>query len=191
MWLIVGLGNPEDKYLTTRHNIGFMAVDAFVRRYNFSDWKEKFQGLYTSGSIDGEKVVLLKPQTYMNLSGKSVQAAASFFKVEPEHILVIHDEIDLEILKVRIKQGGSDAGHNGLRSISTLMGTPNYIRLRIGVGHPAKLGLKQSVSAYVLNNFSKEELPDFERLCEQLTEIMPQVLKGDEAGALNALALMK
>jgi len=191
MWLIVGLGNPEDKYLTTRHNIGFMAVDAFVRRYNFSDWKEKFQGLYTSGSINGEKVVLLKPQTYMNLSGKSVQAAASFFKVAPENILVIHDEIDLENLKVRIKQGGSDAGHNGLRSISNLMGTPNYIRLRIGVGHPAKLGLKQSVSAYVLNNFSKSELPEFERLCEQLTEIMPQVLEGDEAGALNALALMK
>ena len=191
MWLIVGLGNPEDKYITTRHNIGFMAVDAFVRRHNFSDWKEKFQGLYTSGTIAGQKVVLLKPQTYMNLSGKSVQAAASFFKIPVENILVIHDEIDLENLKVRIKQGGSDAGHNGLRSMTTLLGTPNYMRLRIGVGHPSKLGLKQSVSAYVLNNFTKDELPGFERLCEDITEIMPQVLEGDEAGALNALALMK
>ena len=136
MFLIVGLGNPGSKYEETRHNIGFKAVDEIVRRFSFSPWVEKFSGVISKGAIDGEKIILLKPQTFMNLSGQSVQLAAHFFKIDPKNIIVIHDELDLPPLKTRIKLGGGNGGHNGLKSIQQCMGTADFIRVRLGVGHP-------------------------------------------------------
>lgn len=188
MFLIVGLGNPGSKYENNRHNIGFLAVQEILRRYSFSDFREKFKGLYTAGDIAGHKVHLLLPQTYMNLSGESVQAAAQFFKIKPEHIIVLHDELDLPPLKVKIKKGGGNGGHNGLKSIQQQLGTPDFKRIRIGIGHP---GSKELVSPYVLADFSKAEKPDFERLNEDLADVIPWLLKEGEAKASSELARMR
>lgn len=184
--LVVGLGNPGSKYSNNRHNIGFMAVQEILRRHNFSAFKEKFNGLFTTGDIDGHKVVLLMPHTFMNLSGQSVQAAAQFFKVAPADIIAIHDELDLLPLKVRIKTGGGDGGHNGLKSITNLMGTPNYQRIRIGIGHP---GHKDRVSGYVLSDFTKAEMPLFEELCVRLADGIAHVLKGEGDRLVSDLAI--
>ena len=153
-WLFVGLGNPGDKYLGNRHNIGFMAVDAIAGAYNFPTFKAKFQGVFGEGKIADQKVILLKPTTYMNESGQSVKAAAKFFKIKPDRIVIFHDELDLEPAKVRIKKGGGNAGHNGLRSIQAHLGTPDFWRVRLGIGHP---GDKNRVHSYVLKDFAKAE----------------------------------
>ena len=150
MWLIVGLGNPGSEYAATRHNIGFMAVDALADRARFTS---KFHGETTALSIDGEKVILLKPMTFMNLSGKSVQAAMAFYKIAPEHVIVLHDELDLPLGKIRIKQGGGANGHNGLKDIDQMVG-PDYWRIRLGIGHP---GRSEQVHGHVLGRFSSEE----------------------------------
>ncbi len=150
MWLVVGLGNPGSDYAATRHNIGFMAVDALAAHERFSS---KFHGETASRSIEGEKVILLKPMTFMNLSGKSVQAAMSFYKIPPENVIVLHDELDLPLGKIRIKQGGGANGHNGLKDIDQMVG-PDYWRIRLGIGHP---GMKEQVHSHVLSRFTAEE----------------------------------
>jgi PTH1 family peptidyl-tRNA hydrolase len=154
MRLIVGLGNPGTRHARNRHNIGFMAADAIARRHGLPPFRNRFKGEVTEGTIAGERRLLLKPQTFMNLSGESVAAAARFFKLTPAEIVVIHDELDLRPGKVRVKRGGGSAGHNGLRSIDALLG-PEYWRVRIGIGHP---GLKDLVLPYVLQNFPAEEM---------------------------------
>lgn len=150
MWLIAGLGNPGPEYAQTRHNIGFMAVDALAGAGSFSS---KFHGETATLSIEGEKVVLLKPMTFMNLSGKSVQAAMAFYKIPPANVIVLHDELDLPLGKIRIKLGGGANGHNGLKDIDQMVG-PNYWRIRLGIGHP---GMKEQVHGHVLSRFTSEE----------------------------------
>jgi PTH1 family peptidyl-tRNA hydrolase len=153
MLLLVGLGNPGSGYANNRHNIGFMAIDAIAKYYSFSTFSKKFQGRIAEGLIDGVKVLALKPETFMNESGRSVAAVCNFFKIFPDQIIVLHDEIDLAHSKVRVKRGGGHAGHNGLRSIHEHIG-PDYGRVRIGIGHP---GDKELVVDHVLKNFSKAD----------------------------------
>lgn len=153
MLLIVGLGNPGAKHARNRHNVGFMAADAIHRRHGFGPWRKRFQAEAAEGVLAGEKCLLIKPQTYMNRSGQTVGDAAGFFKVAPPDILVIHDEVDLPPGKIRMKVGGGVAGHNGLKSIGSAIGT-DFRRLRIGVGHP---GQKERVAGYVLHDFAKAD----------------------------------
>jgi PTH1 family peptidyl-tRNA hydrolase len=166
MRLFVGLGNPGSKYAQNRHNIGFMAVDEIARRHGFASWRRRFQGETAEGSLEGERIVLLKPTTYMNDSGRAVGEAAQFFKIALPDIVVFHDEIELPPAKVRIKTGGGIAGHNGLRSISAHVGN-DYRRVRLGVGHP---GVKELVHGHVLSDFTKAERPWVEALCEIIAD---------------------
>ncbi|MCW3476030.1 aminoacyl-tRNA hydrolase [Limobrevibacterium gyesilva] len=152
MKLWVGLGNPEPGMARQRHNIGFMAIDVIAHRHGFSPWRQRFKGLVADGSIGGVKVLALKPMTYMNASGESVQAAASFFKLPVEAITAFHDELDLAPGKMRVKRGGGAAGHNGLRSMDRMLGSPEYWRVRLGIGHP---GTKERVTGHVLGDFAK------------------------------------
>ena len=154
MRLLVGLGNPGSRYARNRHNIGFMTVDAVARRYGLPGFRNRFKGEVAEGPIEGARRLLLKPLTFMNLSGESVAAAAGFYKIPPEEIVVVHDELDLAPGKVRVKRGGGNAGHNGLRSIDAHLG-PDYWRVRVGIGHP---GVKELVHPYVLQNFPAEEM---------------------------------
>jgi PTH1 family peptidyl-tRNA hydrolase len=153
--LWVGLGNPETAMVRNRHNIGFMALDTIAIRHGFSPWRQRFKGMMAEGAIAGQKIIALKPMTYMNASGDSVQPAAAFFKIPSEKITVFHDELDLAPGKVRVKIGGGAAGHNGLRSITQHLGTPEFWRVRLGIGHP---GDKTRVLGYVLGDFAKEDL---------------------------------
>ncbi len=186
MRLIVGLGNPGSRYALTRHNIGFMAVDALAKRYAFSPFRAKFQGALAEGTIDDTKLLALKPETYMNLSGDSVGAAAHFYKIAPQEIAVIHDDIDLADGKLRVKRGGGDGGHNGLRSIDAVLG-PDYWRVRLGVGHP---GMKELVEAYVLQNFLPEEKLWLEPLVAALAEAMPLLVRDDASGFMSKVGLI-
>lgn len=185
MQLLVGLGNPGDKYRDNRHNIGFMAIDALARHHGIGPFREKFSGQIAEGSIAGQRVLLLKPMTYMNNSGNSVQAAARFYKLPAEAVTVFYDEIDLVPGKVRIKRGGGNGGHNGLRSIDPQIGT-GYRRVRLGIGHP---GSKDAVRHYVLADFSKADQDWLQPLLETLAETAPQLLAGDDSGVMNRLAL--
>lgn len=153
MRLLVGLGNPGPKYAGNRHNIGFMAVDEIARRHGFAPWRSRFQGLAAEGHLGGKKTLLLKPETFMNESGRSVGEAARFYKLSPGMIIVLHDELDLAPGKVRMKKGGGHAGHNGLRSIDAHV-SKDYWRIRLGIGHP---GDKAKVHGYVLADFAKSE----------------------------------
>jgi PTH1 family peptidyl-tRNA hydrolase len=155
MLLWVGLGNPEPQMARQRHNIGFMAIDVIAAHHGFSPWRRRFQGVVSEGVIGGEKILALKPLTYMNASGESVQAAAGFYKIAPEAITAFHDELDLIPGKVRVKRGGGAAGHNGLRSMDRMLGTPDYWRVRLGIGHP---GHKDRVLSYVLGDFAKADV---------------------------------
>ena len=154
MFLIVGLGNPGKEYANTRHNAGFMVVDAIAEAYSFGKFKEKFDGLIAEGMIAGEKVYILKPQTYMNLSGNAVVKAAQFYKILPQNIVVVHDDMDLPLGKIKAKIGGGSGGHNGLKSIDAAV-SQNYNRIRIGVGHPEGRG--EEVVNHVLSGFGKAE----------------------------------
>ena len=175
MHLVVGLGNPGPRYARNRHNIGFMAVEAIARRHGFGAFRNRFKGELAEGTIAGERRLLLKPQTFMNASGEAVLAAMSFYRIVPEDIVVIHDEIDLRPGKLRVKRGGGSAGHNGLRSIDPLIG-PDYWRVRIGVGHP---GVKELVQPYVLQNFPADEMTDWvEPLIDAVAETAPLLLGG-------------
>jgi len=175
MLLLVGLGNPGPGHAGDRHNIGYMAADAIVRRHGFGPFRSKFRGVTADGTIADEKTVVLKPETYMNLSGESVSAAAHFYKLPPEQVIVIHDEIDLVFGKVRVKQGGGSGGHNGLRSIDAHLG-PDYWRVRLGVGHPGDPDL---VIHHVLRPFSKEEMPLVEKLADAVADAIPLLVRGD------------
>jgi PTH1 family peptidyl-tRNA hydrolase len=164
MRLFVGLGNPGAKYAHNRHNIGFMAVEEIARRHGFAPWRRRFQGETSEGTLDHERVILLRPLTYMNDSGRAVQEAANFFKIAAGEVTVFQDE--LELGKVRVKVGGGIAGHNGLRSISSHIGN-DYRRVRLGIGHP---GIKELVHGYVLADFAKDERPWVVTLCEAIAD---------------------
>jgi PTH1 family peptidyl-tRNA hydrolase len=185
MRLVVGLGNPGSRYAKNRHNIGFMAVDAIARRHRYSGFRSRFKGDLGEGSIEGERVLLLKPHTFMNASGESVGEAARFFKILPSKVFVIHDEIDLRPGKVRVKRGGGSAGHNGLRSIDALFDA-DYWRVRIGVGHP---GIKELVQPYVLQNFPGEELTGWvEPLLDAIAETIPLLVSGAPDAFMSEMA---
>lgn len=172
MWLLVGLGNPGREHQDQRHNIGFMAIDEIAREYGFPAFKKKFDGELSEGRIAGQRVALLKPMTYMNVSGQSVGPAAKYFKVTPNQVIVFHDELDLPPGKLRVKKGGGHGGHNGLKSTDAHMNTQDYWRVRLGIGHP---GDKDRVTGYVLGNFSKEEqkwLPDWMRVIAKETPLL-------------------
>lgn len=184
MLLFVGLGNPGADYARNRHNIGFMAVDGIVRRHSFSPWRAKFHGQVCEGTIAGEKIVALKPETYMNDSGRSVAACAQFYKIEPKDLVVFHDELDLLPGKVRVKIGGGHAGHNGLRSIQAHLG-PDFRRIRLGIGHP---GAKERVTAHVLGDFAKVDRDWLEPLLDDVAASADRLVAGDDTGFMNALA---
>ena len=166
MRLFVGLGNPGAKYAHNRHNIGFMAIDEIARRHGFAPWRRRFQGQTSEGTIDGEKVVLLRPETFMNESGRAVQEAANFFKLGVDDIIVFQDELELPPAKLRVKVGGGIAGHNGLRSISAHIGN-EYRRVRLGIGHP---GVKELVHGHVLSDFAKDDRPWVEAMCAAIAD---------------------
>jgi peptidyl-tRNA hydrolase, PTH1 family len=184
MKLWVGLGNPGAKYAGNRHNIGFMAVDRIAGDHGFSPWRSKFQGLLAEGTLAGEKVLLLKPQTFMNLSGQSVAAAMRFHKLEPGEVTVFHDELDLAPGKCRVKTGGGHAGHNGLRSIISHAG-PEFHRVRLGIGHP---GHKDQVTAWVLHDFAKADENWLDDMMRGIADGAPHLAQGDNARFLNAIA---
>ena len=209
MILIVGLGNPGAEYKFTRHNIGFLAVETLAEDNHFSPWKEKFKGLVSEGIIDGQKILLLKPKTYMNLSGQSVSLAMQFYKILPENVIVIHDDLDLDPGKVRMKQGGGHGGHNGLKDIDNRVGK-DYWRIRLGIGHPRSIGKESegntpkdpniktskhpwilhteyspsnatgSTSSYVLGKFSDQDAKWLGPLLESVSYHMPLFLKEDQ-----------
>jgi PTH1 family peptidyl-tRNA hydrolase len=183
--LFVGLGNPGSKYEGNRHNIGFMVIDQIARRHGFSPWRRRFQGETSEGTLDGERVILLKPGTYMNESGRAVQEATNFFKLGESDIVVFHDEIELPPAKVRVKVGGGIAGHNGLRSISSHVGN-EYRRVRIGVGHP---GVKELVHMHVLNDFAKAERPWVEALCDVVADNVGLLAKTKDSTFQNKVHL--
>ena len=185
MRLLVGLGNPGTAYSRNRHNIGYMAADEIVRRHGFSGWKAKFQGELAEGAIGGEKILVLKPGTFMNLSGQSVGAALRFHKIEPDAVTVFYDELDLAPSKIRIKQAGGSGGHNGIKSLDSHIG-PDYWRVRLGIGHP---GDKNLVSPYVLGDFAKAEQAWLEPLLDGVARHLPLQLAGKHNDDLSKVAL--
>lgn len=185
MIIIAGLGNPGAQYRDNRHNIGFMAVDAIHRRHSFSPWAKKFKAEIAHGEIAGEKVLLIKPQTFMNLSGESVGEAMRFYKLGPGDIVAVHDELDLLPGKVRIKVGGGHGGHNGLKSLDAHCGK-DYRRLRLGIGHP---GDKDRVHGHVLGDFAKIDRIWLEPLLEAIADNAELLVKGDDGKLMNKLAL--
>lgn len=185
MLLIVGLGNPGAKYAMNRHNIGFMAVDRIADDHGFAGWKSKFQGRINEGRLGPVKIVLLKPDTFMNRSGQSVGEAMRFYKLAPEDVIVFHDEIDLAPGKVRYKSGGGHAGHNGLRSVHGHIGD-SYARVRLGVGHP---GHKDAVPGYVLRDFPKADQGWLDDVIRGLSDGAPHLAAGDSGKFLNAVAM--
>jgi PTH1 family peptidyl-tRNA hydrolase len=184
MKLFVGLGNPGEKYSANRHNIGFMAVDRIAESHGFGPWRKKFQGLVSEGSIGGQRILLLKPETYMNESGRSVGEAQRFLKIPLSDVYVFHDELDLAPGKVKLKAGGGNAGHNGLRSISAHIEN-DYKRVRLGIGHP---GSKDAVIYYVLNDFAKVERAWLSDLLDAVADAAPYLAKGDDARFLSDVA---
>ncbi|CAA2145408.1 aminoacyl-tRNA hydrolase [Methylobacterium bullatum] len=185
MRLIVGLGNPGARYAGNRHNIGFLALDEMARVHRAAPWRRKFQGEVTEATLGSERVVLLKPQTFMNESGRSVSEAQRFYKIALADVIVLHDELDLAPAKLRVKLGGGNAGHNGLRSITAQCGN-DYRRVRLGIGHP---GDKALVHAYVLNDFGKGERAWVEDLCRAVADHAPQLAQGEDASFQNKVHL--
>jgi len=185
MQLFVGLGNPGPKYARNRHNIGFMALDEIAAAHGFGPWKSRFQGLVAEGRFGSEKVLLLKPETFMNLSGNAVNEAMRFYKLEPSDVTVFHDELDLAPGKVKVKQGGGHAGHNGLRSIHAHLGE-GYARVRLGIGHP---GHKDAVSGYVLRDFPKADDAWLDDVLRGVADGAPELARGDTGRFMNAVSL--
>ena len=179
MLLLVGLGNPGPKYEHNRHNIGFMAVDEVVRRHPFSRWRGRFQALIAEGRLGSEKFLAMKPTTFMNESGRAVREAARFYKLAPEDVIVLHDELDLAFGKIRVKQGGGVSGHNGLRSIKDHLGD-NFIRARLGIGHP---GNKDLVHGYVLSDFAKSEKSTLSTLVTAIGESVSMLANPEQHNA--------
>lgn len=185
MKLFVGLGNPGAKYAGHRHNIGYMAVERIAAEHGFGPWRKGFKGLVSEGRLGPEKVLLLKPETFMNLSGESVRAALDFYKLDPGEVTVFHDELDLAPGKCRVKRGGGHAGHNGLRSLHAHIGE-GYVRVRLGIGHP---GHKDRVSAHVLHDFAKAEQGWLDDLLRGVSEGAPALAAGDATRFMNAVSL--
>ncbi len=185
MKLFVGLGNPGSKYAQNRHNIGFMVLDRIAGDHGFSPWRRKFQGQISEGRLGGEKIALLKPETFMNLSGQSVGEAMRFYKLAPGDVTVFHDELDLAPGKCRVKKGGGHAGHNGLRSIHQHI-TPEYNRVRLGIGHP---GRKELVARYVLHDFAKADQDWLDDLLRGISDGADELARGDTGRFMNAVAL--
>ena len=185
MLLFVGLGNPGPRFADNRHNIGFMVVQAIARGHGIAPWRKRFLGVAVEGTIAGEKLLLLLPGTFMNDSGRAVQNAASFYKLAAGEIVVFHDEVDLPQAKVRVKVGGSDAGHNGLRSITAHLGN-DYKRVRIGIGKP---DVKELVPRHVLGDFTKDEWPWVQALCEVIAEEAGLLVQGKDANFQNRVHL--
>jgi PTH1 family peptidyl-tRNA hydrolase len=184
--LLAGLGNPGAQYALNRHNAGFILADAVHAEHGFGPWRAKFDGLISEGQLGGRKTLLLKPQTYMNESGRSVSAALNFFKLPLTALVVAHDEIDLAAGKLKVKTGGGDAGQNGLRSITAALG-PDYRRVRIGIGHP---GEKSLVTGHVLQNFSKDDITWFKPMLDAMVEAAPLLAADDDAGFMSKVALL-
>jgi PTH1 family peptidyl-tRNA hydrolase len=185
--LWVGLGNPEPGMLRQRHNIGFMALDVIAHRHGFSPWRNRFKGLVAEGNIGGQKILALKPLTYMNGSGESVQPAAAFFKLPPDAITAFHDELDLAPGKVRVKRGGGAAGHNGLRSMDRQLGTPDYWRVRLGIGHP---GDKARVTGHVLGDFAKVDQDWLADLLDAVADAAPLLAQDKPEDFMTRVALL-
>lgn len=184
MILVVGLGNPGEQYRDTRHNVGFKVVDLVAEKAHAGAWRRGHRGLVTEASIEGTTVPLLKPQTFMNDSGRSVSAAARFFRTDPSKVLLVHDELDLPFGLIRLKFGGGDAGHNGLKSVSAELGTPRYARLRVGIGRPAP-DFSGTVADYVLRGFASEELLLLPDLLGRGAEAVKLVIQLGLAQAMN------
>ena len=191
MLLLVGLGNPGRDYAGHRHNVGFMAVDAIAQRHRFAPWKKQFKAETAEGFLDSPKgrvkVLALKPQTYMNLSGEAVQAAAHFYRIDPADIAVLYDELDLAAGKIRVKTGGGAAGHNGIRSIAGALG-PDFRRIRIGIAHP---GDKARVTGHVLGNFTKDDQAWLVPLLDAIAEAAPFIAASDDIGFMNKVAVLR
>ena len=187
MLLWVGLGNPEPGMARNRHNIGFLALDTIALRHGFGPWRPRFKGLVAEGVVGGHKVLGLKPQTYMNASGESVQAAAGFFKLPVEAITAFHDELDLMPGKVRVKRGGGAAGHNGLRSMDRMLGAPDYWRVRLGIGHP---GDKERVLGHVLGDFAKADRDWLLPLLDAVADAAPLLAAGKPEDFMTKVALL-
>lgn len=186
MLLFVGLGNPGSQYVRNRHNIGFMTVDAIAKRHSFPPWRRRFQGVTAEGTIGGKRALLLLPGTFMNESGRAVNEAMNFYKIALGDIIVFQDEIDLPPAKLRVKTGGGNAGHNGLRSISAHVGN-EYRRIRIGVGHP---GVQARVHSHVLQDFAKSEMPWVDAMCEAIAENAAMLARGEDASFQNKIHLV-
>ena len=182
MYLIIGLGNPEEEYSKTRHNIGFNTINKISQKYNIEIKKSKFQGLYESGTIENQKVILIKPQTYMNLSGKCIKEFVEFYKIEKENILVIYDDMDIESGKIKIRKKGSSAGHNGIKSIIQELGTEEFPRIRIGIGKPKHSGDEIN---HVIGAIPKEEIPKLEEGVEKAEKAVIEILKNGIDIAMN------
>ncbi|MCW8914880.1 MAG: aminoacyl-tRNA hydrolase [Magnetovibrio sp.] len=184
MFLVVGLGNPGEKYARNRHNIGFMAADEIVRRHSFPSYRAKFQGELSEGKIGTDKVLVLKPQTFMNESGRSVNEVVTFYKIAPENIIVLHDELDLAPGKLRVKRGGGHAGHNGLRSIHAHVGE-GYARVRLGIGHP---GSKDRVTGHVLKDFAKADQDWMVPQLDAVADNIDLILDGRDSDFMTRVA---
>ena len=186
MLLVVGLGNPGPEHAYHRHNIGFMAVDDIVHRHGFRAFRARFQGRLAEGRLAGDKALVLKPSTYMNLSGQSVGEAMRYFKLTPEQVVVIHDELDLAPGKCRVKRGGGAGGHNGIRSLDRHIG-PEYWRIRLGIGHP---GHKDRVHGYVLHDFAKADEDWLDPLLEAIAEAIPLIAEGEPEKFMTRVAML-
>ncbi|AGF76117.1 aminoacyl-tRNA hydrolase [Bartonella vinsonii] len=184
MWLIAGLGNPGSQYQNNRHNIGFMAVDAIYQTFSFSPWSKKFQAEISNGFINDEKTFLIKPQTFMNLSGQAIGEALRFYKLDLKNLIIIYDELDLPPGKVRVKIGGGNNGHNGIKSIDAHCGT-NYCRIRLGIGRPNS---KELVYKHVLGNFTKSDQQWLSPLLETIAKNIMLLIKGDQCLFMNEIA---
>lgn len=184
MYLIIGLGNPEAEYSKTRHNMGFNTINKIAQQYNIEINKNKFQGLYESAIIEGQKVILVKPQTYMNLSGNCVKQIADFYKIPKEEILVIYDDMDIEPGKIKIRKKGSSGGHNGVKSIIQMLGTEEFPRIRIGIGRPEHNGDEIN---YVIGAIPEEQIPILDEGVKKAKEAVIEILKNGIDSAMNKL----
>jgi peptidyl-tRNA hydrolase, PTH1 family len=189
VWLVVGLGNPGPKYAANRHNIGFMVVDEIARRARADVFKSKFGGDVATCEIAGQRSGLLKPMEYMNESGRAVQRTAAFYQIESKEIVVVHDEIDLELGRLQVKIGGGHAGHNGIRSMIENLGTPDFVRLRCGVGRPA--GQKGKVVGHVLGDFGKSEQEEAKILIQEAADAVEEILRKGPQLAMNRVNAKK
>ena len=187
MQIWAGLGNPGAQYALHRHNVGFMAVDAIAEVHDFGPWQKKFRSLVSEGRIGRHKILLLKPQTFMNVSGDAVQQALRFYKLDEEALTAFHDELDLAPMKVKVKVGGGTAGHNGLRSIGACLG-PDFRRVRIGIGHPGP-GQKEKVTPHVLGNYAKSEMEPLSDLLGAIAAEAKWLAEGDEVRFMSEVAL--